>query len=150
MASLRVRLPLRHRGHLGAQEFHAEDVEGLTLDVLFAHIDLAFEPEYRRRRGSGDAMLSGTGFGNDAPLSHAAGQQRLTESVIDLVRAGVVEVFTLQENACATQMFAEAAGKVERRGSADVRLQIGLQFRLESWVCSSPRDRPAPAPRGGT
>src|SRR5687767_7093797 len=62
-----------HRGHLGVEEFHTEDVEGLTFDVLFAHINFAFESEDRCRRGGGDAMLPSSSFGNDAPFSHAAG-----------------------------------------------------------------------------
>jgi hypothetical protein len=41
-------------------------------------------------------VLPGTGLGNDAWLAHAAGQQGLTNGVVDLVSAGVIEVFALE------------------------------------------------------
>src|SRR5262245_47295953 len=63
-----------HRCYLGAEEFHAKDVERLTFDILLAHIDLAFEPEYRGRGGRGHAVLSGTGLGDDAPFPHSLRQ----------------------------------------------------------------------------
>ena len=49
----------------------------------------------RRRR---DAVLSRPGLGNDARLAHASRQHGLANHVVDLVRAGVVEVFALQIN----------------------------------------------------
>lgn len=38
----------RHRVHLGPQELHPVDVEGLPLDVPRAHVDLALQPEVGR------------------------------------------------------------------------------------------------------
>jgi hypothetical protein len=35
-------------------------------------------------------------LGDDPPLAHPLGQQRLPERVVDLVRAGVVEVLALE------------------------------------------------------
>jgi hypothetical protein len=49
----------------------------------------------RTRRG-GDAVLAGAGLGDDALLAHAPGQQDLAEHVVDLVRAGVVELVALE------------------------------------------------------
>jgi hypothetical protein len=46
-------------------------------------------------RGRGDTMLTRTGLSNDAAFAHAPREQNLTEGVVDLVRAGVEEVFAL-------------------------------------------------------
>jgi hypothetical protein len=49
--------------------------------------------------GGGHAVLPGAGFGDDAPLAHALGEQALPEGVVDLVRAGVVEILALEDDA---------------------------------------------------
>jgi hypothetical protein len=64
-----------HRHHGRAQQLHAVDVLGLALDVLAAHVDHAFQAEARADGGGGDAVLAGAGFGDDARLAHALGQQ---------------------------------------------------------------------------
>ena len=43
-----------------------------------------------------DAMLASPGLGHDLLLPHLAAQQRLAQSVVDLVRACVVEVLPLE------------------------------------------------------
>ena len=86
-------------GHdVGTEQLHAEHVERLALDVDRAHEHEAVEPEQRRRGGGGDAVLAGAGLGDDALLAHAPGEQRLAEHVVDLVRAGVGEVFALEQH----------------------------------------------------
>ena len=67
----------------------------------------ALEAEERRRGGRGHAVLAGAGLGDQPRLAHALGQQRLAEHVVDLVRAGVVEVLALEE-----QPHAEPLGQV--------------------------------------
>src|SRR6202035_3391757 len=48
----------------------------------------------------------------------------LAQHVVDLVRTSVVQVFSLEENSCATSMLTEAGGLVQRRRPAGVvRLQ---------------------------
>ena len=76
---------------------HPGHVEGLPLGVLLAHVDHALQAEQRGRGGGGDAVLAGAGLGDDPGLAHPLGQQRLAEHVVDLVRAGVVEVLALEE-----------------------------------------------------
>ena len=71
-------------------------------------------------------MLAGAGLGDDAGLAHALGQQCLAQNVVDLVRAGVVEVFALEEDPGAAGVGAEALGLGEQRGAAGVVLvQLG-------------------------
>ena len=65
-------------------------------DVFRAHVDVALKPKQRGGGGGGDAVLAGAGLGDDALLAHALGEQRLADGVVDLVRAGVIEVFALE------------------------------------------------------
>ena len=58
--------------HLGAEQPHADDVQRLAGHVLGAHVDVALEAEQRARGRGGDAVLPRAGFGDDAPLAHAA------------------------------------------------------------------------------
>ncbi len=48
----------------------------------------------------------GAGFGDDALLAHAPREQRLAERVVDLVRAGVEQVFALEVDLGAAEDFA--------------------------------------------
>jgi hypothetical protein len=59
---------------------------------------------------------AGAGLGDDPRLAHALGQQRLADRVVDLVRAGVVEVLALEPD-LAAGLRAEALGQVQRRGT---------------------------------
>ena len=109
IASFSVAVPEVHRPHLGAQQLHAEDVGLLPLDVGRAHVDDAGQVEERADGGGGDAVLAGAGLGDDAALAHAARQQDLAERVVDLVRAGVVEVLALQIDLRAAEMARSGA-----------------------------------------
>ena len=64
-------------------------------------------------------------------FAHALGEQSLAERVVDLVRAGVEQVFALEVDFCAAERFGEALGEVERRGAAGViseqRVELGLK-----------------------
>ena len=65
-------------------------------------------------------MLARAGFRDDALLAHALRQQALAQRVVDLVGAGVQQVFTLQVNLRAAELLCHAFCKVQRRGAADV------------------------------
>ena len=78
-----------------AEQPHAVDVERLTLDVLASHEDLALHTEERRRRRRSDAVLPRARLGYEARLAHAFCKKRLTEDVVYLVRAGMVQVLAL-------------------------------------------------------
>ena len=43
-------------------------------------------------------MLSRAGFSDDTGLPHALDQQSLPKRIVDLVRAGMVEILTLEEH----------------------------------------------------
>jgi hypothetical protein len=96
----------RHHGR--AEQLHAVDVDLLPLDVGGAHVHHAFQAQPRGHGGRGHAVLAGAGLGDDALLAHARGQQRLADGVVDLVRAGVVEVLALEQDLRAADLAAGA------------------------------------------
>ncbi len=105
MASFSVAEPRADAAHFRAQQAHAEDVQLLPAHVFLAHVDDALEPKQRADRGRGDAVLARAGLGDDALLAHAPRQQALAERVVDLVRAGVQQVFALQVDLRAAELF---------------------------------------------
>src|SRR4029453_6069261 len=103
--------------HLGPQEPHALDVRMLTAHFLGTHVDDALEPEagaHGRRR---DAVLPGSRLRDDAALAEARGEQDLSERVVDLVRARVVEVLALEHDAAPRGR--ETLRLVQRRRTPD-------------------------------
>ena len=107
-----------HRHHLGAKHFHAEDVGLLPRDVDRAHIDDAVEPEARAQRRGRHAMLAGAGLGDDAFLAHAPRQQDLAEHIVDFVRAGVIELLTLEIDLRAASANRDARSDARRNTAA--------------------------------
>jgi hypothetical protein len=123
-----------HRHHRRAQQLHAVDVLRLALDVLAAHVDHALQPEAGADGGGGDAVLAGAGLGDDARLAHALGQQGLADDVVDLVRAGVVQVFALEVDLRAAGDLGPALGVVDRRRPADKVLELVAELVEEFWI----------------
>ena len=103
-----------------AEQPHAVDVERLALDVLASHEDLALHAEERRRRRRRDAVLPRAGLGYEARLAHALREERLSEHVVYLVRAGVVQVLALEVYLRAAQVLRHALREVEPRRPARV------------------------------
>ena len=96
--------PARDRNDARAHEAHPEDIERLAPHVLLAHVHDALEAEARAHRGRRDAVLPGSGLGDDAVLPHASREQHLPHRVVDLVRARVVEILALEQDACTNQL----------------------------------------------
>ena len=123
-----------HADHFRAQQAHARHVQPLPLHVFRAHVDHALHAEARRHGRRGHAVLPRAGLGDDAALAHALREQRLAQAVVDLVRAGVQQVFALDVNARAAEVFAEAAGELQRRGAARESSQQFIQFAREAGI----------------
>ncbi len=77
------------------------------LHVLRAHVHHAFHAVARRDGRGRHAVLAGAGLGDHARLAHAPGEQRLADGVVDLVRAGVVQVFALQVDLRAAELLGQ-------------------------------------------
>ena len=111
---------------LRTEQAHAPHVEGLALDVDRAHVDGALQSEQRGRGRGRHAVLACAGLRDDSLLAHAAGEERLAEHVVDLVRAGVGEVLALEEHPDA-EAFTEAVALRHGRRPARVGLeQLGV------------------------
>ena len=113
-----------HWHHGRAEQLHPIDIDLLALDVGGAHVDHAFQPQPGGDGGAGHPVLARAGLGDDPLLAHPAGQQRLADGVVDLVRAGVVQVLALEQDLRATHLAAQALGVVDRAGPADVMLEV--------------------------
>ena len=57
---------------------------------------MTFQAQPGGHCGTGNAVLSGAGLGDDAGLAHGLRQQCLADRIIYFVGAGVVQIFTLQ------------------------------------------------------
>ena len=106
--------------HLRAKQAHAVDVQRLADGVLLAHVDHTFQIHQRRSGRRRDAVLSRAGLRDQARFAHLFGEQRLTQHIVDLVRAGVVEVFPLEVNLRAAEFTRHLPRKIQSAGSARV------------------------------
>src|SRR5581483_525961 len=97
----------------------------------------AFKPKERGDCGGRDAVLPRSGFRNNAMLAHAFYEQRLAQAVIDLVRAGVQQVFALQVNLRSPEMFAETLREKEWSRTARVVVQEIGQARMKFRITAS-------------
>jgi hypothetical protein len=102
--------------------------------VLLAHVDDTLEAEQGANGRGGHAVLSGAGLGDDPPLAHAPGEQRLTEAVIDFVRARVQQILALEPETRAAERLRQAFGEVEGRWAAGVVPQQVAELGLERRV----------------
>ena len=120
--------------YLRPEELHAIDVQRLSFGVDLSHEDLALHTEKRRNGGCCHAVLSRACFCDDACLAHALGKERLPDAVIDLVRARVIQILTLQENARPAQVLFHVQCFIEhRRTTGVVHIEI-MQLILEAFI----------------
>ncbi len=118
----------RHHGR--AHQAHASDIGRLALHVHFAHVHHAGQANARAGCGGGNAMLPGAGLGDDALRAHAPRQQGLAQRVVDLVRAGVRQVFALEPDLRAPALREIAHGR-QRSGTSHPVAQLAGQFIAE-------------------
>ena len=124
----------RHGDDLGAEHLHARDVQRLSLGVLTSHVDRAVEAEESSGGRGGHAVLAGPGLRDDTRLAQLLGEQRLTEHVVDLVRARVVQVLAFEEHAHATQVGCETRCLGQQRRTSGVVHEQVAQTALERLV----------------
>ena len=119
------------RTHLGAEQRHPLEVRPLAAHVLRAHVDDALEAEARAHRRRRDPVLAGAGLGHHPSFAEPEREQCLSERVVELVRPGVEEVFTLEVEPLSRR---EALGGRERRRPAGVVAAEFVQLCLEGRV----------------
>jgi hypothetical protein len=79
-------------------------------------------------------VLAGAGLGDDARLAEPPREQHLADAVVDLVRAGVVEVLALEEDPPATDRRQAAA---RRSAASGGRRSRGGSARYSAWYAGS-------------
>src|SRR3984893_4394339 len=79
-------------------------------------------------------MLAGAGLGDDPLLAHAPRHHDLAQHIVDLVRAGVVQLLALEINLCAAEVLGEAFGEIKRRRPADIILEVAVHLCLEARI----------------
>ena len=131
---LERRAAFAHGVHLRAEHLHARDVRGLPRDVDRAHEDLALHAEERGDRRRRDAVHARARLGDETRLAHAPRQQRLSDRVVHLVRARVVEVFALEDDPRAAKVFREPPRVGERTLPSDVMDEDVVHFGLERRI----------------
>ena len=119
-----------HRVHGGPEQAHAHDVGRLPLHIFRPHIDGAAHAQTGGRHSRGHTVLPGAGLGHQSGLAHILGQQRLPQGVVDLVSAGMQQVFTLEPQFKA-QFFGKARAEGQGRGPPRIIVQQILQLVLE-------------------
>ena len=155
---LKSTAPSRDGDHLGAEELHSSNVERLPPGVLLAHVDRAFEAKQCGGSCRRDSVLACASFGNETLLAHSLGEKGLTKHVVDLVRAGVIEILALEIDRCAPAVLAESASERQRIRTARVRaLELvkameerlighsGTELTIELVKCGGERLRNEPA-----
>ena len=123
-----------HRDDLRAKKAHARDIERLPFHIDRAHIDDALQTGASGHRSRGDAVLARAGLGDDAGLAHALSEEDLAERIIDLVRAGVQQVFAFEVDLRAAELAGQPLGKIKWRGAAGIMVQQRGELRLEAGV----------------
>ena len=129
------------RAHLRAQQPHAEDVRLLAGHVDAAHVDHARQPQQRTHGGSRDPVLPRAGLGDDPPLAHVAGEQRLAQRVVDLMCAGMRQILPLEIDLRAAQVGRQPPRMGQCGGPADISAQQIAQLGLECGVGSQGKIR---------
>src|SRR6185369_16710691 len=65
---------------------------------------------------------------------HPARDHDLAEHIVDLVRAGVIQLLALEIDLCAAEMLGQSLGEIERRRPADIAFEIAVHLRLERRI----------------
>ena len=99
-----------------------------------AHIDDAFQAKFGTDRGRRHAMLARAGFGDNPGFAHAARQNDLAQHIVDLMRAGVIELVTLKIDLGAAQLFGHAGRKIEWAWAANVMRPKVIHLCPKAWV----------------
>ena len=123
-----------HGHNLCPQQLHAKDVRLLTFHISGAHEHGARQVEQCTSRRGGNAMLPGAGFRDDARFAHALRQHDLPQHRIDLMRAGMVQLITLEIDFCTTELLRQAVCQPQRARPPHIMGQQAAPFIHEGRV----------------
>ena len=123
-----------NRHHLCPQKPHPVHVQRLPLRVLFPHEHHALHAHEGGGGGRGDPMLARAGLGDEPGLAHLLGKQSLTQHVVYLVGAGVVQILPLEVDFRPAQVLRQLFGEGQPGGPARVLVQQLRQLPVEARV----------------
>ena len=106
----------------------------MPFNIRLAHEDHAFQAKARADCCRRHTVLAGAGLSNDPGFAHPHGKQDLAEAIIDFVRAGMIELITLQINLRATKMLGQAFSKIKRARAANIMGPEIIHLRRKSRV----------------
>jgi len=118
-------------GHLHdgrTQNLHPAYVRSFFLDINRTHVNITLKTEQGGCSGKGNPMLTGTGLCDHLLLSQLLGQQRFSDTVIDLMCSGMVQVLTLEINLSSSDCFTQPSCMVDRRWTSNVMFLETCQF----------------------
>ncbi len=121
-----------NRNQFATQDFHLGDIGVFLFDVNLTHVNFTWDVHQCTGAGERHAMLTRPGFCQHLGLAHVLGQQCFTQAVIDFMCARVIEIFTLEENACSSNLVTQAFGVEQWAGASHVISIQVRQFFLKS------------------
>jgi len=124
-----------HWYYLGPQQPHANDIQLLAPHVFLTHVDNTTKPETGTDCRGRDSVLSRACFCNDPFLAKPGCEEGLTNRVVYLVRASMVEVLALQEYPCAYKIR-ETRCVAHGRRTTNVAREQSIQLPVESRVAA--------------
>src|SRR5208282_701893 len=79
-------------------------------------------------------VLARTGFGDHPRLAQSPCQEGLTHAVVDLVSAGVIEIFALEVDLRAAKLLRPTSRVIDRTRSSDVVFELVGEFGDEIGI----------------
>ena len=123
-----------HRMDLRSQKAHPVHVQRLPLRIFLSHEDLTLHVHQRRRRGCGYPVLPGSCLRDDTCFSHFLCQKYLSQHIIDLVGARMVQILPFQVDFCPAQVLCHASGIIKPGRPPRVFVQklckLPVEFRI--------------------
>jgi len=101
-----------HGNDRGSEKLDTEHIQSLAPNVFRTHVDGAFHAELGTDRSSRDTVLASSSLGNNLGFAESASNEYLAKCVVDLVAAGVVQIFSLQPDVRSTRVLGEAFRKM--------------------------------------
>ena len=81
-------------------------------------------------------MLARAGLGDEPGLPHPLREQALAQTIVDLVRAGVQQVFALEINPRAAETLGQSTRLKQRRRAAREVFEQAVELGLKLWIAS--------------
>ena len=122
------------RDHFRAEKTHPVNIESLAFRIFLSHEHDAFHSEKRSRRCGRYAVLSGAGLGDEPCLSHLLCKQCLSEHVVDLMCAGVIQILPLQIDLCASEVLRHPCCVIQSGRTSGVIIKQFFQFFIECRI----------------